>query len=164
MPPPQLREQEPQALHGPQPPFTAGCKRPGEAAKSISEPVQPQLLPPRAFPPSPQCPHYLGFQGILLHAAPVPAQPLGFAGGSIGPGQAAILGVAEGLPAAGPAPQLGANVLLRGVGAVLEVLAKDLLALLVQAVQGSLAGQLGRQGDGLGRGVQQAVTWARFKS
>lgn len=69
--------------------------------------------------------------------------------------------MAKGLPAVGPAPELGADVLLRGVGAVLELLAENLLALLVQAVQGSSAGQLGGQGKGVGRGIEQAVAWAR---
>lgn len=102
---------------------------------------------------------YLGLERVLGQAGTIPAQPAALAGGAIGPGQAAVLGVAQRLPSAHPAPQLGADVLLRGVGAVLEVLAKDLLALLVQAVEGSLAGQLGGQGEGFGRGVEQAVAW-----
>lgn len=109
---------------------------------------------------SPVPPHYLGLQGIPWQAVSIPAEPTGFAGGAIGPRQAAILGVAEGLPTAPPAPELGTDVLLCGVGAVLEVLAKDLLALLVQAVQGFSARQLSRQGEGLSWNIQQAVTWA----
>lgn len=83
---------------------------------------------------------YLGLQSILWQAGSIPAQPACHAGGAVSPGQAAVLGVAQRLSTAGPTPQLGTDILLRSVGAVLEVFAKDLLALLVQAVQGPSAG------------------------
>ena len=77
------------------------------------------------------------------------------AGGAVGPGQAAVLGGAV-VAALLVAPELGAGLAVRRVGAAEELLSEDLLALAVQA-EGA-AGQPPGQRHGRLRGVQQAVS------
>lgn len=55
------------------------------------------------------------------------------------------------------APQLAAGVVVGVVGTVEEILPKDLLALLVQAVRGPR--QLSGEGHGVVRDVQQTVSY-----
>lgn len=76
----------------------------------------------------------------------------------IGPGKAAILRVAKGLGTIHVAPELGADVLCRGVGAVAETQPKDLLALLVQLIEGPAARQACWEGQGRGGGIQETVS------
>lgn len=66
----------------------------------------------------------------------------------ISPGQAAILRVAQGLSTIHMAPKLGADILSRGVGAVAETQPKNLLALLVQLVEGLAAWEVCWEGQG----------------
>lgn len=84
------------------------------------------------------------------------AGSIGATRGAICPGQATVPGGAVWL-ALLATPQLAANITVGGVGAVDELLSKDLLALSVQAVRG--ARQLPREGHGLLWGIQQAVPW-----
>ena len=64
---------------------------------------------------------------------------------------------AKGVGAINAAPELRAGVLVRGVGAVAEAQPKDLLALLVQVIEGPAAREVCGQGHGPGRGIQKAV-------
>lgn len=82
------------------------------------------------------------------------AGSIGTAGGAISPGQAPILGGALQRPLL-LTPQLAAGIAVGGVGAVDELLSKNLLALLVHAVLG--AWQLLRQRHGALWDVEQAV-------
>lgn len=82
---------------------------------------------------------------------------------AVSPGQAAILRVAQGLGPISVAPKLGADVLSRSVGAVVEIRPKDLPALLVQLVQGHAAREACGEGQGRGRGVQETVSWEKRK-
>lgn len=101
---------------------------------------------------------HLGLLHFLLgQAAALPAEVPGPAGCPIGPGQAGIPRVAKGVGAINAAPELRTGVLVRGVGAVAEAQPKDLLALLVQVVEGPAAGEVCGQGHGPGRGIQKAV-------
>lgn len=102
-------------------------------------------------------PHLGLFHFLLRQAAALPAEVPGPAGCPVGPGQAGIPRVAKGVGAINAAPELRAGVLLRGVGAVAEAQPKDLLALLVQVIEGPAAREVCGQGHGPGGGIQKAV-------
>lgn len=110
--------------------------------------------PPVPLPDTPVAVPHLGLLHFLLgQAAALPAEVSGPAGCPIGPGQAGIPRVAKGVGAINAAPELRAGVLVGGVGAVAEAQPKDLLALLVQVVEGPAAGEVCGQGHGPGGGV-----------
>lgn len=88
------------------------------------------------------------FHFLLRQTVAIPAEVPRPTGRPISPGQAAILCVAKGLSAIHVAPELGADVLCRGVGAVAESQPKDLLALLVQLIEGSAAWEVCWEGQG----------------
>lgn len=86
-------------------------------------------------------------------------QVLRATGCSIRPEQAAVLCVANGLitiPMA--APELHTDVLHRGVGAVAEVGPKDLLALLVQLIEGAVAWEACGEGQDRGGGIEETIS------
>lgn len=100
--------------------------------------------------PHPQVavPHLGPVHFLLRQTAAIPAEVPRPTGRSISPWQAAVLRVAKGLSTIHVAPELGADVLRRGVGAVAETQPKDLLALLVQLIQGPAAWEVCREGQG----------------
>lgn len=100
--------------------------------------------------PQPQVadPHLWSLHVLLRQTAAIPAEVPRPTGRPISPGQAAILCVAKGLSAIHVAPELGADVLHRSVGAVAETQPKDLLALSVQLVEGPTAWEVCREGQG----------------
>lgn len=115
--------------------------------------------PPPPCPTLPVAVPHLGLLYFLLRqAAAIQAEAPGPARRPVRPGQAAILRVAKGLGAIHVAPELGTDVLSRGVGAVAEAQPKDLLALLVQLVEGPAAWEACGQRQGRGRGVQETVS------
>lgn len=84
---------------------------------------------------------------------------LGATGCTISPEQAAILRVANGLITIPmTAPELHTDVLHRGVGAMSEVRPKDLLALLVQLIEGAPAWQACGEGQNGGGGIQETIS------
>lgn len=93
-------------------------------------------------------PHLGPLYFLLRQTVAIPAEVPRSTGCPIGPGQAAILRVAQGLSTIHVAPKLGADVLRRGVGAVAETQPKNLLALLVQLVEGLAAWEVCREGQG----------------
>lgn len=104
--------------------------------------------------------HSLGILHFLPeHTATIQAQVPRATGRTISPEQAAILCVANGLIAIPmTAPELDTDVLHRGVGAVSEIRPKDLLALLVQLIEGAVAWEARGEGQNRGGGVQEAVS------
>lgn len=103
-------------------------------------------------------PHLGPLHFLLRQTAAIPAEVPRPTGRPVSPGQAAVLRVAKGLCAIHVAPELGADVLRRGVGAVAEAQPKDLLALLVQVIEGPAAWEVCREGQGRGGGVQETVS------
>lgn len=95
---------------------------------------------------------------LLRKTAAIPAEVSGPAGRPVRPGQAAVLCVAEGLGAIPVAPELGADVLRRGIGAVAEAQPEDLPALLVQLIERPLPREVGREGQGRGGGIEETVS------
>lgn len=86
-------------------------------------------------------------------------QVLRTTGRTVRPEQAAVLCVANGLvtiPMA--APELHTDVLHRGVGAVAEIRPKDLLALLVQLIEGAVAWEACGEGQDRGGGIQETIS------
>lgn len=80
---------------------------------------------------------YLWLHDLVgCHACTVQTAPVGGARGAIRPVEAAVFGGAVGL-ALLPAPQLAADITVRGVGAVHKLLPKHLLTLAVEAVCGA---------------------------
>lgn len=80
-------------------------------------------------------------------------------GCTISPEQATILCVANGLITIPmTAPELDTDVLHRGVGAVSEIRPKDLLALLVQLVEGAVAREACGEGQNRGGGIQKTIS------
>lgn len=103
-------------------------------------------------------PHLGALHVLHRKTAAIPAEVPRPAGRPVRPGQAAILRVAKGLWTFQVAPELGADVLRGGVGAVAEAQPEDLPALLVQLVQGPLAREVCWQGQGRGGGVEETVS------
>lgn len=127
----------------------------------VSPPKQLSLLCPSTHPTSvsPGAIAHLGPLHFLLRkTAAIPAEVPGPAGRPVRPGQAAVLRVAEGLGAIPVAPELGADVLRRGIGAVAEAQPEDLPALLVQLIERPLPREVGREGQGRGGGIEETVS------
>lgn len=110
--------------------------------------------------PHPQgaIPHLGPVYFLLRQTAAVPAEVPRPTGRPISPWQTAVLRVAKGLSVIHVAPELGADVLRRRVGTVAETQPEDLLALLVQLIEGPAAWQVCREGQGRGGGVQKTVS------
>lgn len=84
---------------------------------------------------------------------------LGATGRTISPEQAAILCMANGLVTVlMAAPELDTDVLYRGVGAVAEIRPEDLLALLVQLIEGAVAWEACGEGQDRGGSIQETIS------
>lgn len=121
------------------------------------------LPPPPAFPLHPlttlHFPHLGILHFLLEHTAAVQTQVLRATRCSVHPEQAAVLCVANRLIAIPmAAPELHTDVLHRGVGAVAEVGPKDLLALLVQLIEGAVAWEACGEGQDRGGGIQETIS------
>lgn len=114
-----------------------------------------------SFPPfiSPHFPHLGILHFLLEHTTTIQTQVPRAAGCTISPEQAAILCVANGLITIPmTAPELDTDVLHRGVGAVSEIRPKDLLALLVQLIEGAMAREACGEGQNRGGGIQETIS------
>lgn len=84
---------------------------------------------------------------------------LGATGCTISPEQTAILCVANGLVTIlMTAPELHADIFHRGVGAVAEIWPEDLLALLVQLIEGAVAWEACGEGKDRAGGIQETIS------